>query len=428
MKKTLFVLAVVPAAWLWAASAAPASWAGPDLAHAAEKAKKYFCPMHPDYTSARPGDCPICHMRLVPVESAGTAEAAHQHATHAKPGAPSDDPKSICLMHECPMEKAGKPCAMLVVSNPGEEIKCPHCKQRVEAAAASSAPSGYTAVLVSPEKQQLIGLRKEAVRKKSFKKTVRASARVAHDTELYQTQAEYLESLRSLEKSGGAEWAKSLVEASRTRLRRMGLADDLIAELEKAGQPDRSLLYADPESGAWVYANIYEYELPYVKPGDVLTVELPSQPGQTASGEVRSIDPTVDPMTRTVRIRARVPNPQSLLKPDMYVTARLSSDLGEAVTVPSEAVFFTGSEAVVFVDKGQGLLEPRRIVTGARGENELEVVSGLREGEAVVTNGNFLIDSESRLRAALGATTTAAESGASPASATASSGHEGHAR
>ena len=126
-------------------------------------------------------------------------------------------------------------------------------------------------------------------------------------------------------------------------------------------------------------------------------------PGKKITGQIRAVDTVVDPATRTVRVRALVKNEGGVLKPDMYVNVSLEKNLGQALLVPEEAVFFAGQMNIVFVDKGRGLFEPREVVLGQRAGNFYAVDKGLSEGEIVVTNGNFLVDSESRLKSALSA-------------------------
>jgi Cu(I)/Ag(I) efflux system membrane fusion protein len=195
--------------------------------------------------------------------------------------------------------------------------------------------------------------------------------------------------------------AQRLVDASRTRLRLLGLSDPMIDEMAEWQGPDKALLLSDPGRLVWVYASVYEYELSSVQVGGVVAVETASAPGRRWEGTIRAVDSVLDPATRSARVRVQLEDPESLLRPEMYVDASITVALGEVLAVPEEAVFQTGTRAIVFVDQGQGLFEPRDVTVGAKADQFYEMRSGVTEGERVVTSGNFLIDSESRLKGAL---------------------------
>lgn len=318
---------------------------------------------------------------------------------------------TVCVVHDCSMIKKGEKCPMITVALEGEKVTCPVCKESIATHALQQAtppPSGYVTVYLSPKKQQFIGVKIGIVERKKGVKTIRAAGRVAYDPDLYQAQSEYIQATRSLKETPvgsdgkGAEWAQKLIDSAKMRLLSMGFNEDLTALLENQEGPDKSLLYAVPDANAWVYASVYEYEESLVKVGQKLKIEITSGGGRVLEGTVRAIDKIVDPETRTVRIRADVKNDGSL-KPDLYVNVLIDVDLGEAIFVLEDAVFATGKANIIFVDKGDGMYEPRHVTLGARIGDDYEIKEGLKEGERVVTNGNFLIDAESRLKAALGA-------------------------
>ena len=408
----------------------------------------YYCPVHPSYTSDRPGDCPICNMKLVKREETTPTMVptrdGHEHA--------SEQLKTICYLHNCPKLHQGQPCPMTVVAKPGEAVTCPICGTHVaEAASPKSkrllywtdpmipgytsdkpgkspmgmdlvpvyaedtgadatgvqAPEGYAPVLLAPQRQQLIGVKTARAERRPMTKTIRTVGRIAYDPELYRAQEEYLQARRAAEPAAEganpeiAAQSQRLAESSRIRLRLLGLSDTLIDEMAGWSGPDRSLLFADPDRRVWLYATIYEYELPIVAVGQTVRAEIPAVAGRTLEGTIRSIDPVLDPQTRSARVRAMLDDSDGLLKPEMFVNASIVVPLGEVLSVPEEAVFNTGAKRIVFVEKGQGLFEPRDVILGVQADGYAEVKSGIAEGEPVVTSGNFLIDSESRLKGAL---------------------------
>ena len=142
-------------------------------------------------------------------------------------------------------------------------------------------------------------------------------------------------------------------------------------------------------------------EVPLVSVGQTVLVDIPAIPGKAFEGRIRAIDSVIDPQTRSAKLRAVLTDAEGILKPEMYVNASVQVDAGDVLAVPQQAVFDTGTHKIVFVDKGQGLFEPRDVVVGISADNWTAVTSGVADGEQVVTSGNFLIDSESRLKGAL---------------------------
>ena len=256
-----------------------------------------------------------------------------------------------------------------------------------------------------------------------------------YSPDLVATQQEYLIARRAEKDLGSSPFAEvsqgseSLLRAARERLRLWDISDEQIKTLDDTGQVSRTMTmyspldgfvmkrevyertYVTPEtelyeiadfSTVWVNAEIYEYEVPYVKVNQTAIMQLSYFPGKSYVGKVVYIYPTVDPMTRTVKVRLEFSNPGFGLKPDMFAEVELKIDYGTQIVVPQEAVLDSGAEQIVFVAHADGYFEPRKLQIGARLGDRIIVLSGLKLGETIVTSGNFLIDSESRLKNAMG--------------------------
>ncbi len=159
----------------------------------------------------------------------------------------------------------------------------------------------------------------------------------------------------------------------------------------------------------WIYAQVFEYERPFLYVGEnplvginhKVTVELPALPGKMFSGKARLLDRDVDPVTRTTLVRIALDDWNKSLKPDMSANVNIQIDLGISLVVAQSAVLDTGVRQLVFVDQGEGIIQPRIVVVGEKGDTEIQILGGLKQGEMVVVSGNFMVDSESRLKAVL---------------------------
>jgi len=369
---------------------------------APEKKVLYWVdPMHPAYKSDKPGTAPDCGMDLVPVYEGDAGQAGSQ-----------------------------------------------------------SKVKGYSNVRLTTERQQLIGVQTGVAETRSIGRTVRTVGRIAVDEtrlhtvttkfdgyieklyvnytgkevsrgqplfsvyspELLATQQEYLLALRA------AKQSPLLLESSRRRLQLWDISASDIRELERTGATRKSLTIASPASGyvltknavegaritagepmfeiaaldrVWVMADVYESELAFVRLGALATVTLSYQPGRTFTGKVAFITPTVDPMTRTAKVRIEVDNRDASLKPEMFAEVVIQEPAPAVTVVPESAVLATGTRSVLFVVKNDGTFEPREVETGVKSEHFIEIRRGVEPGEKVATQANFLIDSESRLKAAL---------------------------
>jgi Cu(I)/Ag(I) efflux system membrane fusion protein len=266
-----------------------------------------------------------------------------------------------------------------------------------------------------------------------------------YSPDLLAAQEEYLLALRTRERlrqGGASEDGDALVESARRKLELWDVPASAIRRAERTGQPVKDLTFYAPASGVitkrdavpgmrveagampiemvdlsrvWVVADVYESELRHVKVGMPATLSLKAYPNRTFKGRVTFIAPQLDPRTRTVSVRLEFPNPTEELKPEMFGEVTLQSTAREGLRIPRDAVIDSGTENVVFVALGGGKFEPRRVKLGDSDERFAEVVEGLDAGEQVVTRANFLIDSESRLKASLATMSAPKASGGSDA-------------
>ena len=325
---------------------------------------------------------------------------------------------------------------------------------------APSTVSGYSNVKLTSDRQQLIGVQTGVAEERSLGRSLRTVGRVTVDEtrlfkistkfdgyieklyvnvtgqpirkgqplfsiyspDLLATQQEYLLAMRA------ASQSPSLLSSARQRLLLWDITPADIDRLERTGTPRKSLTIASPASGyvlnkiavqgarvtpgeplfeianldrVWVQADVYESELQYVHPGSAATMTLSYAPGRTWTGRITFIAPIVDPMTRTVKVRLEFDNRDGALKPDMFGDVVIQQPARLVIVVPDSAVLQTGTRSVVFVIKPDGTFEPREVSLGTKSDQFYEVRSGVAAGEKVATQANFLIDSESRLKAAL---------------------------
>jgi len=359
-------------------------------------------PMHPAYKSDKPGTAPDCGMDLVPVYEVDAGPAGN----------------------------------------------------------AQSGVSGYSNVKLTAERRQLIGVQTALAETRAMGRTVRTVGRVAIDEtrlhkittkfdgyieklyvdytgkdvrrgqplfsvyspELLATQQEYLLALKA------AKQSPLLLESARRRLQLWDISAADIRRLEETGATRKSLTISSPASGVvlnkmaiegsrvmageplfdiagldrvWILADVYESELALVRVGTNAKITLSYLPGRTFTGTITFITPTVDPMTRTAKVRIEADNRDGALKPEMFADVVIEEPARTVTVVPESAVLSTGTRSVLFVVKADGTFEPREVQTGVKSERFIEVRSGVKAGEKVATQANFLIDSESRLKAAL---------------------------
>ncbi len=255
-----------------------------------------------------------------------------------------------------------------------------------------------------------------------------------YSPELFATQQEFLNLLRWNKEPAGtaSSWntmlgrdRDAILDAARERLRLWDITDSQIRAIEKSGKPIRTLTIFSPINGfviqknvvqgmrimpgeklfdladlstVWVMADIYEYELSHIRTGLTARVRLSYFPDKEFTSKVDYVYPTLSGESRTARVRLVMPNPGGILKPQMFSNIELTIKLGDRLTVPEEAVIDTGTRKIVYVDRGEGMFEPREVETGLATERSVEILRGLTEGERVASSANFLIDSEAQLR------------------------------
>lgn len=269
-------------------------------------------------------------------------------------------------------------------------------------------------VEIKARELKLAGVQTERIERRHLFKEIRAVGTVAYDPQLAIAQDEFISAVTSYEKAkaGGLQEiidrAKSLIESSKRKLLLLGLNNEQIAELEKNRQVQTNLIL--PGDKMWIYGDVYEYELNWVKEGSFIKAKPVGLAGEEFYGKIVSINPVVDPRTRSVRFRAMIDNPNQKLKPEMYVEVEIMSQYTDpdgkvdVLSIPKSALLETGRRKIVWVDLGQGAFEGRRVEVGPEAVDHSDnprafypVLKGLNEGEKVVTRGNFLVDSQSQI-------------------------------
>jgi Cu(I)/Ag(I) efflux system membrane fusion protein len=314
---------------------------------------------------------------------------------------------------------------------------------------------------VDAQRRQLIGVTTDRIAYRQLVKTIRSPAQIVYDEtrltdislkfdgwigelnadyvgkvvkkgqalltvynpQLVSVQEEYLDSLRRSDQRLG-----NLADAARRRMTLWGIAPAQIQDMARRGKALEYLTIASPVSGTvvekhivagsavkagmpllriadlskvWVDAQVYESDLPWLKPSMRAEVVLEDQPDRRFCGSIDFIEPSLDSVSRSARVRMTLPNSDGELRPDRYARMNLQIDLGKRLLVPEQAVIYAGENRVVFVDLGDGRLQPKKIKTGLRNADYIEVLEGLDEGDEIVTSGNFLIAAESKLKSGL---------------------------
>lgn len=396
----------------------------------------YTCTMHPSVKSQDPkAKCPICGMDLVPVMKKGAAPAAQ--GRHEGQGTMENMPGMA--MPGANTNESGQPSEFSVPVERQQQIGVTYGK--IEKKPFRLAIRAVGLVAADRQRRWDYVTRVEGYVEKLFVfspgEVVERDAPLLtiYSPDLLTTENEFLDVLKTRDETGGKgdrvvlESSQKLVDAAKQRLRLWNITEAQIAELEKTRKPQETLTLKSPFTGVvqalgvdqgrrvmagdrvveiadlstvWVWAEFYENELALLKKGTPVTICSSANPGERFNGTISLIDPFLNGASRTARVRIDVDNPAMKLRPQMYVNVELKMDLGEGLAVPVSAVLPTGLRNIAFVDKGEGKLEPRFVGLGRKYGDVYEVLTGLKDGERVVTSANFLIDAEAKVQGALG--------------------------
>jgi Cu(I)/Ag(I) efflux system membrane fusion protein len=395
-------------------AAGPATTSGAAGAAPADAAPQWTCPMHPTIVQDHPGDCPICGMKLVRMEpGAGGGGGAEL---------PGPDGLTTVTIEPARQQLIGLKTTRVGEGEVGgawrtagrvaiDESRIHHVNVKV---------GGF----IEHDHGAFIG------------NTVQKGAPLfaMYSPELLAAQEEYLLALRTRRElsaaGGGGADGDALVAAARRKLELWDVPASEIARLERTGEAQKLVVFTAPATGVltkrdvvpgmrieagampyeivdlsrvWVLADVYETELRHARLGLGAILNLKAYPGKQFRGRVTFIDPILDAKTRTVKVRLEFPNPTGELKPEMFGEVTLEGEKRRGLVLPTDAVIDSGTMQVVFVAMGEGKFQPREVKLGAADGRHVEVLEGLHAGEQVVTGANFLVDSESRLRASLAA-------------------------
>lgn len=395
----------------------------------------YTCTMHPSVHANEPGKCPICSMDLVPVMKRGGTLSANQ----AGKAEANQEMANMPGMQGMAPPKAG--------SSGGESNEFSVPVERQQQIGVTYAPVGRGPLNHTIRAVGMV--EPDSTRRWSFvarvagyieKLFVTSPGEIVekdvpllsiYSPDLLTTERELVSlfKMRDTARSKEArETARRLIDAARSRLEQWNVTADQIAELEKSRRPSEFLILRSPFRGiveqvaaqqgtsvkpgdrlvdvadlsvVWVGAEFYENELRMLEQGQTFALTTGSHPGAAFEGKITVINPFVDPMKRTAKVRIEIANPDFKLQPGMFVNAELAMAMGEGLTIPVSAIMPTGTRNIVFVDKGEGKLEPRLVELGAKYGDNYEVRAGLAEDERVVSSANFLIDAEAKVQGAL---------------------------
>ena len=365
---------------------------------AATEVSLFYCPMHPNVTSDKPGVCPICHMDLV-LKAASSMSVGEL---------------------ENILELSEQKEILANVST--VEVKKEMIEKIIDA---------YSVLQIPESNRKIISARFNGRIEKLF--VNETGLRINKGTVLFeyyspqviQAQNDFLLAMSGNQESVRNNFSSNLYEASKKKLQLLGFTDEQIAELASTQKINFTVKFHSPISGTiltkniqegvyvnegsqfyevvdlsrlWVVSEIFESDVRFIKNGNRIEFIPQNSNGEKYSGTINLIYPIVDAATRTISVRSQVDNSRNKLSPNMYGNVIFKSSLGLGLTIPIEAVLHTGKRNVVWKSLGEGKFKLREVQLGIKFDNKYQIVSGLNEGDRVASSGGFLIDSESQLR------------------------------
>lgn len=370
-----------------------------------KKVLYWYDPMHPNYKSDKPGIAPDCGMDLVPMyEGQGAIENGMIKVTPERQRALG---VRMSVAEEKVISRTVRTSGQIVA----DETRIAHIHVKT--------PGWIENVYVD-----FVG---QLVKKGQPLFTI-------YSPDLVATQEEYLIAKRGQKSLGASPYKEvvtgsdSLLASARQRLLLWDLSEAQIKKLDETGEVNKTITVYSPVTGyvtdrkafphvsvnadtdiytvadlsrVWVTADVYESEMPYIKVGQTANIKLSYIPGKTYNGRVTYSYPILDPQTHTAKVRIDVANPGLMLKPNMFSDVELQITYGKHVVVPQEAVLNSGKTQSVFVVHENGTFEPREVTVGQTVDGNTIIEFGLEKGETIVTSGNFLLDSESRMKSAV---------------------------